>query len=158
MGTGTTYCAASPSSALTIMSDSSTVMYGFLIFAVIYLIRYTLKEENCKVRGPRYVTRQSVCLRGSFLGQLSKIPTVGGPSAPILSWYGAFQMIFQGPAILQKAYIKARIMLRTRQWFIGRADLQICTAQRHNVQVRPNEKLEHYHFRPPSHRRAHMGS
>ncbi|KAH9915638.1 cytochrome P450 [Amylocystis lapponica] len=46
----------------------------------------------------------SISNRTSQSRQLRNVPTVGGPSVPILSWYGSFQMLKRGPVILEEAY------------------------------------------------------
>ncbi len=85
------------------MEDTQTVLYAlFAVFAAVYLFRWR-SDPVCTLT--QAWTSSQTLIR--FL-QLSHIPTVGGPSAPILSYWSTVNFFRKPKALLREGYQRVR--------------------------------------------------
>ena len=86
----------------------------FAAVAAIFLVAYFIKRRSNPVSHSRIVTPPPVSGVNPFNAltqQLYSIPTIG-PSAPLLSYLGAFRYVVDTEGMLREGYKKVRIHRR----------------------------------------------
>ena len=95
-----------PFAARSRMTEQSTVLYGLLaLFAIVYLWRWLYPAQS-QVR-TSFTHDSDTLLKGGVVRQLRHIPTIG-PSAPILSYWGAVRYSIDGMSVAMEGYRKVK--------------------------------------------------
>ncbi len=120
-----------------------SVVYGALaVLATIYFIRWRRNPVRTASEFHRAWCPHSCCLH-----QLHKIPTVGGPNAPILSYWSAINYAFNGRKILTEGYEKVRsdrpsCWAELRRIVIYTTHQSPCIVPRLSLQGRPDGPMD----------------
>ena len=90
--------------------SDSTSWRLFAAAAAVFLVAYLLKRRSNPVSRPRIGALSTRPLT-FFIRQLYSIPTIG-PSAPLLSYLGAFRYVIDTEGMLREGYKKVRVHRR----------------------------------------------